>query len=382
MNPERQTTSLRPVVLSSVVLGLVWMGDALIYVVLPLYADAFGIPLTLVGVVLSLNRIVRILGYGWLGQLSRRFAAHKIMAVSAAMGAISTLAYGLLRGVVALLAARLLWGLAYGILNVFTTVYATGDGGIGRRIGLSRAISTCGPVLALSIGAYLAVTLGPQEVFIVLGAVGLAAIPLALLLPDLRDLDPENSPPPGSRWRPSSLHVLFFTIGLVVDGVFPMTLSLILAQTFSPESAVLAAGLTLLLLRTATLVGSLVGGDLADRMDARRVLAVASIALLIGLVGVAAGRVFEGAAIIILTRAVLWTVGPVLVLRERGGTKVERLAAFSTWVDCGLAAGPLLAGLLFLPLGAPGLYLLLAATLGATLVCYFILTRTSVRGSP
>ena len=55
------------VIRAAVVLGLVWLGDALIYVVLPLHADAFGIGLGLVGVVLSLNRIVRIVGHPLVG---------------------------------------------------------------------------------------------------------------------------------------------------------------------------------------------------------------------------------------------------------------------------------------------------------------------------
>jgi DHA1 family inner membrane transport protein len=55
------------VIRAAVVLGLVWLGDALIYVVLPLHADAFGIGLGLVGVVLSLNRIARIVGYPLVG---------------------------------------------------------------------------------------------------------------------------------------------------------------------------------------------------------------------------------------------------------------------------------------------------------------------------
>jgi hypothetical protein len=45
-----------------------------------------------------------------------------------------------------LLLARLVWGFAYGVLNVTTTAYAVGDGqGTGRRVGLNRAVGTGGP---------------------------------------------------------------------------------------------------------------------------------------------------------------------------------------------------------------------------------------------
>jgi hypothetical protein len=67
------------------VLGLVWFGDALIYVVLPLHAEAFGVGLGMVGVALSLNRIVRIVGYGWVAVLHRRLGLRALTA-SAALG--------------------------------------------------------------------------------------------------------------------------------------------------------------------------------------------------------------------------------------------------------------------------------------------------------
>jgi len=97
------------VVRAAAVLGLVWFGDALIFVVMPLHASAFGISLGLVGVVLSVNRIVRILGYGWVTSLSRRFGLRTITASAALGAALSTLGYGLFLGLLPLLVARLVW---------------------------------------------------------------------------------------------------------------------------------------------------------------------------------------------------------------------------------------------------------------------------------
>lgn len=71
---------------------------------------------------------------------------------------------------------RLVWGFAYGVLNVTTTAYAIGDGqGTGRPVGLNSAVGMLGPALALSVGAWLAIVLGPREVFLLLGAIGLLA---------------------------------------------------------------------------------------------------------------------------------------------------------------------------------------------------------------
>ena len=71
-------------------------GDALIYVVLPLYPSAFGVEIATVAILLSVNRVIRIVGYGWVAPLARRFGANTLTAAACAAGALSTLGYGLL----------------------------------------------------------------------------------------------------------------------------------------------------------------------------------------------------------------------------------------------------------------------------------------------
>ena len=54
----------RNTIISAACLGLVWFGDTVIYIVLPLYALSFGFDALTVGVLLSINRVVRIVGDG------------------------------------------------------------------------------------------------------------------------------------------------------------------------------------------------------------------------------------------------------------------------------------------------------------------------------
>lgn len=364
------------VIRAAAVLGLVWFGDALIYVVMPLHAEAFGISLGAVGVVLSLNRIVRILGYGGVTVLSHRLGMRTVTAAAALGAAVSTLAYGLTLGLIPLLLARLVWGLAYGVLNVTTTAYAIGDGrATGHRVGLNRAVSTSGAAFALSVGAWLALVLGPRGVFVALGAAGLLAVPLALTLP--RESAGERSAvagPASTRWRPSSLNVLFFTTA-VVDGAFATTLSLLFAGALSVTSALLAAGLLLALQRVAVVVLSLAAGPLIDRLGARRLLAPCVVAVVVGLVGIALGALYAGAIVVVIARAFLSSVGPVLATQERSGSTVERLAAFATWVDSGLAIGPLIAGVATARFGTPALYHTLAAGIATALTVHLVARR-------
>jgi len=349
--------------------GLAWLGDALIYVVMPLHASAFGIGLGAVGVVLAVNRLVRIVGYGWVSALSRRYGMRALTAAATLGAAVSTIAYGVVSGVIALVAARLVWGFAFAVLNVTTTAYAIGDGhGTGRRVGLNRAVSGLGPTLALSAGAWLALELGPRGVFVALGCLGLAAVPLALTLP--RELATEATPPAtGTRWLPSSLNVLFF-VNAMIDSAFTFTLSLLFANVLPLGSALLAAGLILAFQRLVVALLSFVGGALIDRVGAYRVLVPCAIVVVAGLVALAHGALYTAAIAIVIARAPLAVTGPVLAARARSGSTVDRLAAFATWVDCGLAVGPLFSGFFVARFGLPWLYQGLAVAIAAALALH------------
>ena len=233
-------------VIAATCLGLVWLGDALIYIVLPLYPAAFGVEIASVAILLSVNRVIRIVGYGWVSPLSRRFGANTLTAAACAAAAISTLAYGLLSGFALLFIARLMWGGAYGVINLTNTAYAYGDGQrAGTHVGLNRAVSTLGPVLSLALGGWLVMQTGPQSVFVVYGLVGLLAVPMALSLPRLRHTVGDAPVAAKGRWALSPLNIMFFVVALGADGVFTATLSTLLADLIPVTSALIGAGLLL-----------------------------------------------------------------------------------------------------------------------------------------
>jgi MFS family permease len=160
-----------------------------------------------------------------------------------------------------------------------------------------------------------------------------------------------------------------------------VTLSLLLAGSFGVQSALLGAGLLLASQRLVIAVMSGVGGVFVDRFGADRILAVGVGVVVVGLLGVAAGSLYPAAVVIMLARASLAPAGPVLVMRQRGGTRVERLAAFATWADTGAAAGPLIAGLLFGRVSVAVLYSGLAALLALGLAAYRRGARIDTRGA-
>jgi len=332
--------TLRNTLITAACLGTVWAGDVAIYVVLPLYAAAFGLEPLAVGLLLSVNRVVRILGYGWVAPLARRYGAKALTAVACLAAAVSTLGYGLLEGFALLFAARVLWGGAWGVINLMMNAYAYGDGrNAGTRVGLSRAVSSVGAFLALLSVGPLCLSVGPHQAFTIYGVLGLAAFPLALALSPTVAAPADAQAP--RRWIPSDLNVLFFTLALAADGVLGATVSLLLVEYMPAAAAIVGASLLLAFQRLAHIVLALFSGPVADRIGAGRLLLPCSLVVALGLGAIALGHVYTGTITVIVARALLTTVSPVLAA-QRSPDRIGALASFATWSDVGLAAGAFL----------------------------------------
>jgi DHA1 family inner membrane transport protein len=351
--------TLRNTLISSACLGIVWPGDVVLYVVLPLYAADFGLDALAVGLLLSINRVVRILGYGWVSPLARRYGAKALTAVACLAAAVSTLGYGLLGGFVLLFAARVLWGGAWGVINLMMNAYAYGDGrGAGTRVGLSRAVSSVGAFLSLVCIGPLCLSVGPHQAFTIYGLIGLAAFPLALTLSPTVATPSEARAP--RRWIPSDLNMLFFVLALAADGVLGATVSLLLSAFMPAASAIIGASLLLAFQRLAHIVLALFSGPVADRIGAGRLLLPCSLVVACGLGAIALGHVYTGTIVVIVARALLTTVSPVLAA-ERSPDRIGALASFATWSDVGLAAGAFLGTVGISALGLVPTYATLAA---------------------
>src|SRR5436309_2410440 len=162
------TSDRSVVVRAAAVLGLVWLGDALIYVVLPLHAPAFGISLALVGVVLSVNRVVRILGYGWVSTLGRRFGM-RALTQSAAHGAAVAMTLSLLfAGTLSLGSALLSAGLILAFQHLMIVVMALVAGRLIDRVGPYRVLVPCIVVVVGGLFALAHGVLYPAAIVIVL----------------------------------------------------------------------------------------------------------------------------------------------------------------------------------------------------------------------
>ena len=342
----RQSHSWGPTVIAAGVLSIVGMGDVLLYVVLPVNAETFGVNIFWVGVLLAANRLVRIACYGPVASIMQRYGPRNIAIIAATTAAASTFMYWLFTGGWLLLGARILWGLSFAALSLVAYAYAVSHRAqAGRRAGVSWSIRQIGPGLALLFGAWLAGIIGVQEVFFVLGVLALPGILLAAFLPK-----EESQPAPTKgQWlpKPTQYDLFFFIVGFAVDGFFAMTITIMLSQTATLGTAMLAGGVILSIRRFTEIFLAPIGGWLADHYGSKHLLTVSTIILAGGFVVLSLNYIYFGAAVVIVGRAVLAAVGPAEVARRNSEeTTLHRIAVMQSWRDFGAAVGPLMAGLL------------------------------------
>lgn len=115
MQKNPSTSTNRILVPLGIGLALSLLGDATLYAVLPLpkFSAQAGITLAAVGLILGMNRLVRIVFNGPAGYLYDRFPRRPIMLASLLIGSIATAFYALGSGLAVMIVGRVLWGLAW-----------------------------------------------------------------------------------------------------------------------------------------------------------------------------------------------------------------------------------------------------------------------------
>jgi len=355
------------------------LGDALLYAVLPAYAESFGLTLPWVGVMLSANRIVRVFAYGAIAKLTHTLGVRQMCIAAAITATLSTALYGIVQGPTLMLAARILWGLTYATLVLVCLSYAIeARERAGTRVGVSQAIQRTGPVFALFSGAWLVSYVGPNTVFLILAIPTALAIPLALTLP--RDIKPKTKySNPVSFTRPKPIDVLFFLQGYGVDGVFAVSITLIFARDTSLSNAVMGGGALLAMRHFGEAIGAPLFGWIADRFGAPRIFFIAAVLTMLGFIGVAVGYTVLGALVMLLFRGALASLGPAVIAQslDASGNALGPLARMQTWRDIGASCGPLVTGVLLTVVSAEIQHAMVAVAIGAGLVYWVLSERSS-----
>jgi predicted MFS family arabinose efflux permease len=357
-------------------------------------AASLGISRPMVGVILSLNRWVRLLTNPLAARLYERFPAGGLIFVAILLSAVSTAMYALPAALVVFLAGRLLWGFCYSLLRLGSFLAALEDAAshAGRRIGNTRAIWGLGYFAGAVFAPFAIESIGWTGACVVAAALTLVAgVGPAYLASGWRRhvRVPEEGHVPASVWEPRLL-ALFVTAtvqlglyaGILVAGrrlprgrAVPRWC----ADLRLRRSATFVAAAFALTQRVAQVVWTPVAGRWSDRSASwafvtSTVVALTSVALLALLRPDPVLFVVIGGVAFVNGLTTTIAVELVVSRRSRDHDRPRILAALHTWQDAGAAGGALLGGVLAAVGAAPAL-LVGAALLGLTLPLWWAAMR-------
>lgn len=336
--------SLKPTILSALVLALSGLGDALLYPVLPVNAAAMGVPLSWVGVLLSVNRFIRLAANQAFGWLFNAYGFKRITIIAALLSVFTTLAYGISGTIFLWLGARIIWGLCYSSLRISCIAYALEGGRTGFRLGLSRGLQETGPIVALMLGPLIWRHAGPAQTFIVFSLLSVPAVILAFYLPEM--------PRARQEYRfsfnpvPSTLNALVLLSALIVEGVLVVVIVKLLGNgaTGVMEMTGLAA-LYIGYRRLSNVVLSPLAGKYADRVGIEKVFLVSILFTVLSLLLLVAAQTAAGLVLAFTFQSVGAALSPGHAAGSTG-SRLKSIAANTTWRDLGAAAGALIGGFL------------------------------------
>ena len=369
------------------------LGDTLLYSALPVNATRLGLDALAIGLVLSLNRWVRLLTNPIAARLYERIPAGALVVAALALAVISTASYAVPAALALFLGARLLWGLTWSLLRLGTLLSAIESASApgqrprtGRALGNARAIYGLGYFGGALYAPFAVDAFGWERA--VLGAALFTLLlgvgPALLVSGWSRDVDVNEREE--AAVRRSLVDPRFIGLFLVAAaqygvgaGILPIGGGLRVAEAFADGGAVLSfpvaatviAGLFILGQRVAQVAWTLLAGRLADRalpatfVGSTLVATGAALALTVApdataFIALGAVGFFAG-----ITSTVALELA--IAHRTTAADRPRILGAYTTWADGGAATGALVAGFLALP-GTHVPLLAAAALTAATLV--------------
>jgi MFS family permease len=356
----------RLVFIVGLTIGLSILGDSFLYGNLPIEAENLGIALPLVGILLSANRLVRLVSNTWASSIFEKFGPRKPFIFAAVLALLTTAMYGVGWGFAVFLLARIGWGIAWSALRQggYQAIWASGELSKGKLMGLLWGLIRLGSAFSVLLGGYLRDLWGYRAGVFGVMCVTALAIPVALSI-----RWPAESQRVGSSkqsfwhgWREAlktqhGRSLLFAgSVHSGFEGILIATASLFLARRLGTIDFLVGlgikvgtiAGLLLALRWTSDILFAPTIGWLSDRLGQRITLVFLVSILLISLIGVV--NVRGPSLILFLAFLFLSSAGLNVTLSALANglaMQMERphiyVGVYATAIDSGAALGPLLA---------------------------------------
>jgi MFS family permease len=353
----------KTVVIISLITAVCLLGNSMLYVTLPLFWQEVGLTsLWEVGVLLSINRIVRLPLNAVIGWLYSKITIRLALAIAVFFAAIATLGYGVFTGFGVWLLLRVFWGAAWSLLKLggfFTVLMEAKDNDRGRLLGKYNGLHRLGDFLGMLVGGYLTGVVGFRVTLLLFGFIILLSLPISIIYAPnykVRDTKIEGTILDKTKCSFPFLRVIFggVVIAMIFEGVIASTLSLLVESHYREGIFILGMSMTI-----ATLSGFLQGirwlwepflapliGSRSDEKGNRKspfllFLFIGSIALLVATLNLSLPIWILVILILMLTATALVTLSDSLAsdLAQKNSS-IKTMTIYTIALDVGAALGP------------------------------------------
>jgi MFS family permease len=178
-------TKTRPIIIIALITAACLIGDSMLYVVLPTHWQDMGLSdLWQVGIILSVNRLVRLPLNPLVSYLYQKLSARNGILIALLLAVTTTAGYGIVNNFFIFILLRCVWGFAWTFLRLgayFTIIDYSTDQNRGKCMGLYNGLYRLGSLFGMLLGGLSADILGVKITSFTFAFCSLICIPLVFI---------------------------------------------------------------------------------------------------------------------------------------------------------------------------------------------------------
>ncbi|AND42886.1 MAG: MFS transporter [Bacillota bacterium] len=252
--------SSNPIIIVALVTALSLLGDSMLYIALPIYWETAGIEsIWQVGVLLSINRFIRLPFNPLVGWMYKRISLKTGLIIAVLLGGFTTIGYGVFEGFIAWVILRAVWGIAWSFFRIggLSVVALYSDNNKrGSSMGLYNGLYRTGSLVGMLIGGLLVPIIGLSTVSVGFGILTLLGLPLILKSNFTQDNETseekgdinKSKPFIGKTGYKVSIIVSGFLIAMLYQGILTSTLSPMIEHFYGEHISILSVVISVTLL--------------------------------------------------------------------------------------------------------------------------------------
>lgn len=344
------------------------MGDAILYPVLPVYSKELGLPIIYVGLLLSINRFVRIIANTWVANMITKIGMKKVLFISSICAVLTTILYGLELGLLSFVMARVIWGVSYSGLKITTLNYASKvTENYGFIFGISQSVKSLGALSVLWFGPILINNYGISNGLFLIASISVIAFLLVFSIP-LADYTTTNKVKSKITFSLNPINLLIGILAISIDGILVVVLAdLLNATTQNLEHLLVLVAGYLLMKRLFMTVISFAIGFLSLKISPLKIFNFSVIISITSLLLIAFDFISLGITLAFVFNTIIVTFSPLIAInRSENNNSLQAISSVSTWWDLGAGIGAFIGISLIKEIGQT--YLFLTLFLSSTLL--------------